>query len=118
MLSCQAFHTGSHRVKDSPTRVTGQLVGPRYARCDTRLVAVVVFRLSTLEEAGSMPRYLQNHLQSWFSGNGNMIYRDIPFNIRNAREDALVQLEERIWAVIDELTQCVHTLYFFTLFCN
>ena len=41
--------------------VTGRYVAPKYARCNTQHLAVVIFRLSSMELSGSLPGYMEYH---------------------------------------------------------
>ena len=78
---------------------------PKYARCNTQHLAIVIFRLSSMELSGSLPGYMEYHLRSWFKPGRTMHYVDIPFNLDLNNEEELEQHTSRVSDKIKALSE-------------
>ncbi|KAH9914546.1 uncharacterized protein B0H18DRAFT_1045008 [Fomitopsis serialis] len=96
-----AFQLNGERVMDEPTIISGGLVGPQHAHVNTRHLAIVVFRLKSLERKGSIPELLKAHLESWFWQTNTLHYYDIPFDLQDLQDAD--RHAQRVRAVIDKL---------------
>ncbi|EPT00501.1 hypothetical protein FOMPIDRAFT_1049544 [Fomitopsis schrenkii] len=104
-----AFHDLNHKsITPSPTRVTGRYVAPKYAHCNTRSLAIVVFRQTSLSLEGSMPEYLQAHLKTWFLPVGSMLFIDIPFELDINDGKSFKDHAARVHEAIDPILKSDH----------
>ena len=85
--------------------VTGWYVAPKYAWCNTQHLAIVIFRLSSMELSGSLPGYMEYHLRSWFKLVKTMHYINIPFNLDLNDEEELKQHTNQVTNKIKTLSE-------------